>query len=36
MIPIFEIPQNNKIKGSIVFFILYKLPKDQLVPGIDE
>jgi hypothetical protein len=28
MVPVFEIPQNNKIKGSIIFFILYKLHKD--------
>ena len=27
MIPVFEIPQNSKIKSSIVFFILYKLHK---------
>jgi len=28
MVPVFEIPQNNKIKSSIIFFILYKLHKD--------
>jgi hypothetical protein len=28
MVPVFVIPQNNKIKGSIIFFILYKLHKD--------